>query len=73
MEKEITLKESLCGFEFIINHVSGKQLRFIGEPGLPIKDGLVRAISGFGMEREQNKGNLCIKFTVKYNYDRINY
>ena len=66
MEKEITLKESLCGFEFIINHVSGKQLRFIGEPGLPIKDGLVRAISGFGMEREQNKGNLCIKFTVKY-------
>ena len=66
MDKEITLKESLCGFEFIINHISGKQLRFCSEVGVPIRDGLVKAISGFGMERENNKGNLCIQFNVKY-------
>ena len=66
MDKEITLKESLCGFEFIINHISGKQLRFCSEVGVPIRDGLIKAISGFGMERENNKGNLCIKFNVKY-------
>ncbi len=66
MEREITLKESLCGFEFIINHISGKQLRFKNEAGVPIRDGLIKSINGFGMERENNKGNLCIKFNVKY-------
>lgn len=66
MEREITLKESLCGFEFIINHISGQQLRFKTESGVPIRDGLVKSINGYGMERENNKGNLCIKFNVKY-------
>ena len=66
MDKEISLKESLCGFDFIIQHISGKQLRFNSEAGNPIKDGLVKAIPGFGMTRENNKGNLCIKFNVKY-------
>ena len=66
IDKEITLKESLCGFDFIINHISGKQLRFNSESGTPMKDGLIKAIPGFGLERENNKGNLCIKFTVKY-------
>ena len=66
MEKEISLKDSLCGFHFIINFLNGKQLRFNSEVGKPTKDGLVKAIPGFGMERENNKGNLCIKFSVKY-------
>ena len=66
MDREITLKDSLCGFEFIINHISGKQLRFKTEVGVPIRDGLVKSINGFGMERENNKGNLCITFNVKY-------
>jgi len=66
MERDITLKDSLCGFDFIINHISGKQLRFNSDAGSPLKDGLVKVIPGFGMEREINKGNLCIKFNVKY-------
>lgn len=66
LNKEITLKESLCGFDFIINHISGKQLRFNSESGTPMKDGLIKAIPGFGLERENNKGNLCIKFNVIY-------
>ena len=66
LDKEITLKESLCGFDFIINHISGKQLRFNSESGTPMRDGLIKAIPGFGLERENNKGNLCIKFNVKY-------
>ena len=66
IDKEISFKESLCGFDFIIPHINGKQLRFNNEAGSPIKDGLVKVIQGFGMERENNKGNLCIKFNVKY-------
>ena len=66
LEKEITLKDSLCGFTFIIQHLSGKQLRFNNEAGVPIKDGLVKMISNFGMERDNHTGNLCIKFNVKH-------
>uniref|UniRef100_A0A6C0CJP2 J domain-containing protein n=1 Tax=viral metagenome TaxID=1070528 RepID=A0A6C0CJP2_9ZZZZ len=66
LEKEITLKESLCGFEFIINHISGKNLRFTQEKGKLIKDGIVKLIPNFGMDRENHKGNLGIKFNVIY-------
>lgn len=66
MEKEITLKESLCGFQFIIQHVNGKQLRFSSEAGLPTKDGTIKMIPKYGMTRDTNVGNLCIKFNVKY-------
>ena len=31
-----------------------------------MKDGLIKSISGYGMERENNKGDLHIKFIVKY-------
>jgi DnaJ-class molecular chaperone len=66
MEKDISLKESLCGFDFIIHHVNGKQLRYTSDAGSPLKDGIIKVITGFGMERENSKGNLCIKFNVKY-------
>ena len=66
LEKNITLKESLCGFSLMISHISGKQLRFSNDAGNTIKDGLVRVIAKYGMERESNVGNLCIKFNVIY-------
>lgn len=66
LEKTISLKESLCGFAFIIVHLSGKQLRFNNEIGNTIKDGTIRVISNYGMERESHVGNLCIKFNVIY-------
>jgi len=66
LEKEISLKDSLCGFVFIIHHLSGKQLRFSNEPGTVLKDGLVKMIPNYGFTRENHIGNLCIKFSVKY-------
>jgi hypothetical protein len=66
MDKEVSLKESLCGFEFIIHHISGKQLRFSNEKGNTIKDGQVKSIPNYGMERDNHKGALCVKFMVKY-------
>jgi len=66
LEKEITLKEALCGFDFIINHISGKQLRFNSEIGNIMKDGLMKNIPNFGMERDDFKGNLILKFKVVY-------
>ena len=66
LEKEISLKESLCGFSFIIGHISGKQLRFNSEKGDTIREGLVKVIANYGMERDKHIGNLCIKFTIIY-------
>ena len=66
LEKEITLKEALCGFEFIIQHVSGKSLRFNSDKGKVLKDGIIKVIPNFGMERDDQVGSLCIKFNVKY-------
>jgi DnaJ family protein A protein 2 len=66
LTREISLKESLCGFKFIINHINGKQLRFNSDSGVPTKDGQNKMIPGFGMERENVKGNLGIKFSIKY-------
>ena len=66
MEKEISLKESLCGFEFIIHHINGKQLRFSNEAGNTIKHGIVKSIPNYGMERDNHKGSICVKFSVKY-------
>jgi len=66
MEKEISLKESICGFEFIINHLSGKQLRYTSEECKAVKDGVIKSIPNYGMERDSHKGHLCIKFNVKY-------
>ena len=50
----------------MINHISGKTLRFNSDTRVPLKDGFIKYIPGFGIEREKNKGNLCIKFNVKY-------
>ena len=66
MDKGVSLKESLCGFEFIIYHISGKQLRFSNEKGNTIKDGQIKSIPNYGMERDNHKGALSVKFTVKY-------
>lgn len=66
LAKEISLKESLCGFTFIINHINGKQLRFNSDSGVPTKGGQIKMIPGFGMERENIKGNLGITFSIKY-------
>ena len=64
--KDISLKDSLCGFKFLINHINGKQLRFNSDSGVPTKDGQIKMIPGFGMERENTKGNLGIKFNIIY-------
>lgn len=66
LEKNISLKEALCGANFVIKHISGKQLKFNNEPGIVIKDNLIKKIDGFGMERDNSKGSLFIKFKIQY-------
>jgi DnaJ-class molecular chaperone len=66
LNKEVSLKEALCGFEFIIPHLNGKSLKFTNEKGKILTNGLERNIANYGMERDNHKGSLCIKFSVKF-------
>jgi DnaJ-class molecular chaperone len=66
-KKQLTLKESLCGFSFEIVHPNGKQLILNNMTNRTIiKPGFKKVISNMGMAREGNSGNLVIEFGVVY-------
>ncbi|XP_053600125.1 dnaJ homolog subfamily A member 2-like [Plodia interpunctella] len=67
MKHEITLTEALCGFEFVVKHLDGRDLLVKHAPGDVIKPGDLKGILGEGMPQYKNpfeKGNLYIKFDV---------
>ncbi|XP_045764583.1 dnaJ homolog subfamily A member 2-like [Maniola jurtina] len=69
MEREITLTEALCGFEFVIKHLDGRDLLIRHSPGEVIKPGDLKGIQGEGMPQHKNpfeKGNLYVKFEVTF-------
>ena len=63
-EKEITLKEALCGFLFEIKHLNGKTYNIKHDKGNIIPPNFIKQINGLGMERNNVKGNLIIKFNI---------
>jgi DnaJ family protein A protein 2 len=66
VEKNITLKEALCGFVFDIEHVNGKKFSFNSSSGNIIRDGLIKTIPRLGLHRGNEKGNLNVVFRVIY-------
>ncbi len=65
-KKTVTLKESLCGFSFNLNHINGNQYKINNKKGNVIPPNFDKVIPNMGMEREGQKGSLFIKFTVKF-------
>ena len=65
-EKSISLKESLCGVGFEIRHLNGKSYTIQNNKGNIISPGFTKMIPGLGLERDQDKGNLIIRFHVTY-------
>lgn len=66
MEKTITLKESLCGFQFEIHHLNGKIFQLNNKGGNVIKQGAIKTLIGYGLERNGESGNLKIRFNVEF-------
>lgn len=67
--KTITLTEALCGFAFTIKQLDGRVLLVENRPGNVIEPESVRCVYGEGMpwvENRTQKGNLYIKFNVKF-------
>jgi len=66
-KKQLSLKESLCGFSFEVIHPNGKQLILNNMTNRTIiKPGFKKVISNMGMVRDGNSGNLVIEFSVVY-------
>jgi DnaJ-class molecular chaperone len=65
--KTITLKEALCGFQFSIVHLNGKQLSFNNTVhNTIIKPNSKKVIPSMGITRENNTGNLIIDFNIEF-------
>lgn len=69
LEHTLSLTEALCGFQFILNHLDGRQLLIKSNPGEIIKPDQYKAINDEGMPMYQRpfmKGKLYIHFTVEF-------
>ena len=66
VEKTISLKSALCGFDFEIVHINGRVFKLANKPGNIIKPGSVKTIPGLGLEKNGETGSLKIKFNVDF-------
>ena len=64
--KEISLKEALCGFSFDMEYIDGKVFKINNNEGNIISDGYEKNIPNMGMNRDNNIGILTINFKVIY-------
>jgi len=67
LQKNLSLKEALCGFSFDIPHLNGKLLCLnnMNNPTV-IKPDYKRVVPNLGMTRENTTGNLIIEFIVQF-------
>ncbi|KAL6634864.1 hypothetical protein ACP70R_027535 [Stipagrostis hirtigluma subsp. patula] len=69
IEHTISLTEALCGFQFVLTHLDGRQLLIKSNPGEVIKPGQHKAINDEGMPQHGRpfmKGRLFVEFNVKF-------
>ncbi|GLT77725.1 hypothetical protein SLA2020_492860 [Shorea laevis] len=69
VEHTLSLSEALCGFQFVLPHLDGRQLLIKANPGEVVKPDSFKAINDEGMpvyQRPFMKGKLYIHFTVDF-------
>ncbi len=66
IEKTISLKSALCGFDFEITHLNGRIFKLANKPGNVIKPGNIKTIPGLGLEKNGEAGVLKIKFNIEF-------
>ena len=66
LEKNITLKEALCGFTFEINYINGKSYTLNNNPGNIIPPEYKKIYQGMGLTRGEHKGNMIIHFHIDF-------
>ena len=63
-KQNISFKESICGFERVIKHVDGTNMRLVSSRGNILQNGDEHYIKGKGFTRDSKTGDLIIIFKV---------
>ena len=66
LEKTITVKEALTGFNFELKYITGKSYTITNNTGNIICNGYKKVIPNMGFSRDEHQGNLIIIFSVKF-------
>jgi DnaJ family protein A protein 2 len=70
MKKTLSLKEALCGFDFFVTQLDGRQLHIRSRPGeTVVKPGDFKALKDEGMPMWKNPyifGNMYIQFDIEF-------
>jgi len=63
--KALSLKEALCGFEFMVKHLNGKSYLFNNKE-IVIHPNFKKFVPGLGFKRDEEVGNLIIRFIIEF-------
>ena len=66
LEKDISLKESLCGFSFELHHINGKSYTLNNNKGNIITPNYQKSMPKMGISRREHVGNMIIQFNIIY-------
>jgi DnaJ homolog subfamily A member 2 len=69
VEKEISLTDALCGFQFCITQLDGRHLLVTSKPGSVINPGDIKSIPNEGMptwKHPDERGYLFVTFTINF-------
>lgn len=66
LEKNISLKESLCGFSFELKHLNGKTYTLNNNKGSIVPPEYKKTHPGMGLKRGGHVGNMIICFHVEF-------
>ena len=66
LDKNISLKESLCGFSFELNYINGKSYTLNNNKGSIVPPEYKKIYPDMGLKRGDHKGNMIIHFHVDF-------
>jgi DnaJ-class molecular chaperone len=66
LEKQISLKDALCGFSFDLKYINGKVYTINNHAGNVIPPEYQKVIPNMGLTRDSHTGNLIIIFHVEF-------
>ena len=64
--KNITLKESLCGFTSELELIDGRKFKINNQDGTIVQQNLKKVVDGLGFTRGDYVGNLVVEFNIIY-------
>lgn len=63
-KKNVSFRDSLCGFEFLLEHINGKKMKLSSSRGNVIQNGDKKILKNMGFNRNDKEGDLIILFKV---------